>query len=61
MFCLGNGNLWKNFKQGNGTITFLVKKVTRSSIENELEETRLETKTSFAIISVRMKRVCTEV
>lgn len=40
MFCLVNRKLLKNLKQGNGKIIFLVKKVTRSSMEKELEETR---------------------
>lgn len=43
MFCLGNGNLLKNFKQGNGVILFLVKKM-----ENELDKTRWETKISLS-------------
>lgn len=35
MFYLGNGNPLKNFKQRNGVIIFLVKKITRSNMENE--------------------------
>lgn len=53
MFCLVNGKLLKNLKQRNHMVTFLAIKVTRSSMENEFEETRLETRTSFAIIPVR--------
>lgn len=40
--CLGKRNLSKTFKQGNGMMILLVERVTR---------TRLETKTSFAVIS----------
>lgn len=47
---------FKNFKQGNGVMIFLVKKITRSSMENELEETRLESKTSFSIILLRKEK-----
>ena len=47
---------FKNFKQGNGMMIFLVKKITRSSMENELEETRLESKTSFSIILLRKEK-----
>lgn len=41
MFCLVNGKLLKNLKQGIGMIIFLVKKVTRSSMKNELKGIRL--------------------
>lgn len=51
-----NENLLKNFKQGNMIIKFSVQRITRSSVENELEEIRLQTKTSFAIISLKNEK-----
>lgn len=53
MFCVVTAKLLKKLKQRNAMKTFLAIKVTRSSMENEFEETRLETMTSFAIIPVR--------
>lgn len=53
MFCLGNGNFLNSFKQGHSTTIVSVKKITRSSMEKELEETRLETKTAFLVILLR--------
>ena len=49
-------NLLKNFKQENMIIKFSVQRITRSSVENELEEIRLQTKTSFAIISLKNEK-----
>jgi hypothetical protein len=55
IFC-GNGNLLRNLKQGNMIIKFSVQRITRSSVENELEEIRLQTKTSFAIILLKIEK-----
>lgn len=49
-------NLLENFKQENMIIKFSVQRITRSSVENELEEIRLQTKTSFAIISLKNEK-----
>ena len=52
---LGNGNFLNSFKQEHSTIIFSVKKIARSSMKKELEETRLETKT-FSIILFREEK-----
>lgn len=55
-FFFPSENLLENFKQENMIIKFSVQRITRSSVENELEEIRLQTKTSFAIISLKNEK-----
>lgn len=57
MFCLVDGKLLKNLKQGNGMIIFLAKKV----LEAVWRKNKIGIKISFAITPIKMKSVCTEV